>query len=147
MSDVVEAYYKADAENKQVVHYGQLKENMFRHETDQQKLKELRNQLTDKFLEYRTLPYDYGFCAVNMCATIVYTCRLFRWCTTCGGDTEAAVICSELVAMIYRDFGILPADTKTENVSPMDFLGYERDEKGIPEGIIEQPTKLITVEP
>lgn len=37
------------------------------------------------------------------------------------------VFCSQLIAIIYVDLKIIPADTIPENVIPMDLLGYDRD--------------------
>ena len=128
------------------IHYGNLIKNPFREtnlEYNIDMLESNRNLLTNKFLEYRTLPYDYGCCGINMCAVILTACRPCRFCITCG-STESAVVCSELVAMVYRDFRIVPKNTKTANVAPMDFLDYEQDSYGIPKGIIKKPTRQIT---
>lgn len=140
LKEVITEY---DATPEVLIHYGKLKNNMFRDEQSQSNLQMHRDQLTNRFLEYRTLPYDYGCCGINMCAVMLTCCRPCRFCITCS-DTESAVVCSELVAIMYRDFGIIPSDTRTANVSPMDFLDYEQDDKGIPKGIIQKPTVLIT---
>jgi hypothetical protein len=38
------------------------------------------------------------------------------------------VFCSELVAMVYQEFGILSEEIRSGDVLPMDFIGYDRDD-------------------
>jgi hypothetical protein len=77
-----------------------------------------------------------GLCDV-LCPCLVYGC-LRRWdgrpwccCETAAGRGSRSrypevakrwAICSELVARAYVDLGVLPPETRTEEVSPTDFL-------------------------
>lgn len=50
-------------------------------------------------------------------------CYCFCCCTKAGRQGESNwLFCSELVANIYKDLGILPADVNPEDVMPCDFL-------------------------
>ena len=125
LSDVITDY---DNDPEIQIGYGKLIKNPFRvaSNTGEQVKNKHKVAITNCYINYRELPYDYGCCGINMFATVCRACRPCRLCITCG-DTESAVVCSELVAMVYRDCGIIPANTATQNVSPMDFLGYEQD--------------------
>lgn len=129
LSDVIKDYdNSADIR----IHYGQLQhsKNPFRYKRteDGSGRASLKYQeaITKSFLTYREIPYDFGCLGINMCAVICRLCRPCRLCITCG-NTESAVVCSELVAMVWRDCQIINDDVRTQNVSPMDFLGYETD--------------------
>ena len=43
------------------------------------------------------------------------------------GDHQNQLFCSELGAIIYRDFGILNSSVSPENVVSMDFFGFDKD--------------------
>jgi len=51
--------------------------------------------------------------------------------------------CSELTAEVYQTLGFLPHTVKPAHTVPMDFLGYERDFKGIPETFFKQGQVLL----
>ena len=158
LSDVIEDYDNAPDIQ---IHYGKALNNPFDYEWPLNNLKDQEQQfytsrfrpetnleyyqtcLTKSFIKYRELPYAYGCCGINMCAVICKLCRPLRFLVTCG-RTETSVVCSELVAMVWRDSGLLPEDINTADVSPMDFLNYETDRHGVPLAVTQMPTVLFT---
>jgi hypothetical protein len=57
-------------------------------------------------------------------------------------DVDDSYFCSELVAYIYKELGILAATITPEWVVPMDFLGYDRDGE-IPNCVEYFPIKIL----
>ena len=112
-------------------HLGRIANNPFRAgAVSEKELLDYRMKITESILAYEDLNYDHQDYGCTMMAINIPCCRPIRWCITCiyfGGDSEKAVVCTELNAMILRDLGIIPKNTNTANVSPMDFLGYEMD--------------------
>jgi hypothetical protein len=57
-------------------------------------------------------------------------------------SVDDSYFCSELIAYIYKELGILNSDIEPEYVVPMDFLGYDTD-KQIPDCTKHAPVKII----
>lgn len=59
-------------------------------------------------------------------------------------NTQDWLFCSELVALIYKELHILPDSIDPKNVVPMDFIGFD-DEDKVSENIPDIYSKLIYV--
>lgn len=66
----------------------------------------------------------YQLSPTNLGGALFGCCRPVR--DTVG--MSVGVFCSELVAMVYQEFGILPEEIVPGDVLPMDFIGYDRDD-------------------
>ena len=87
---------------------------------------EFGEALAEMIETYNGRPYDKSFCCVNLLASIFSCFRSCRYAVNFG-DHQNQLFCSELAAMIYRDFGILNSSVRPENVVPMDFFGFDKD--------------------
>jgi hypothetical protein len=106
--------------------------------------KEYREMLARTFIKYDGMPYDASFidmaaAASCKCARGVrdsgyfsvirdFLCRLCCCCCCCKCSKKSMtaashwLFCSELVAVIYKDMGVLPTTCETQNVMPQDFV-------------------------
>ena len=87
---------------------------------------EFAESLSDLFESYNGRPYDRAFCCVNLLAGIFPCFRSCRYVVNLGNH-QNQFFCSELVATVYRDFGVLNSTVAPENAVPMDFFGFDRD--------------------
>lgn len=84
--------------------------------------------LNEVYNNTKDIPYSYN--CLNMIAALFSCCRPLRDVT---GEiiepisTNRMKFCSQYVGDVYQHLGLLHKDVKTENIVPMDFIGYDSD--------------------
>lgn len=102
----------------------------------------LKKKFTHIVETYNGITYDANCC--SLLAAIFAGMRPLSYKIEKILGTTDWLFCSELVAQVYKDMGILPIKTKPKYVVPMDFIGYEEDTScGIPKGTIKLPLIVI----
>lgn len=97
------------------------------------------------FEKYDGVFYDVNL--MNEFGALFKTCRKVRDGIESIIGNDSWLFCSEHVAQIYVDMGILPKTVIVENIVPMDFVGYENDpvnKGGIPIVVKLPPTYIIS---
>lgn len=122
------------------VYWAPLRDRVFEDE-------EMRSFFIERFRvfqqKYGNATYDASF--VELLGAMIPALRCFRnsarLCRTCGGlrKENEWLFCSEGVAMIYQQLGILSSKFEARDVVPADFLG--KDEDGIPK-LFGNPVRL-----
>lgn len=104
----------------------------------------IRSKFTELFISLNGIRYDYN--PLTLFGSLFTRLR-------CARDTSYAVFgdrwvfCSELVAIVYKRFGIFPLSVKPDNMVPMDFVGYEVDSHrngGAPMVVSLPPTYIVS---
>lgn len=141
LEDVIDSY--TNDETGALVAWVPLKDNPWLHKSNHKDIKRKVKKLHKK-VGCRT--YELNF--LELVASLFPPLRIFRkkteWVEDIGfgilrsfdlvegeGDSEsgdAFYFCSELVAYIYQKLGIISESINPNEVVPMDFLGYDRDE-------------------
>ena len=98
-------------------------------------------KFTEVFHRYNGAKYDSNM--LSLAGSGLACIRPIRKIAEEVLSTESWLFCSELIAAAYRDLGILPEDIDPKNTLPMDFLGYDTDEKGRLPIVIETPIIYI----
>lgn len=116
---------------------------------------DLKRRFTMIFNKYDMVPYPRN--PVDIAASTVKFFRPLRnWIHTrrnnsrgVGPESEEddlEMICSELIARVFIELGILPQSVDPRNVVPMDFLGFDGDD--ITTGglirVVGQPRKIVS---
>ena len=135
LDEVVQGYLKSP---KAEIAWCKLKQNPLEQFTQQS----VKQRFTAVFRELDHNPYDCNigslFCAVYRC------CR--PWRTGCEALCMSGnwLFCSELVALIYRLFEVLPEAVNEKDVLPVDLIYPNQDnDSSIPlEGIVEAPVRI-----
>lgn len=130
--EVIQAY---DANPKSQIAVASLNPKILDrlHSTD-----DLSETFTALFSRYEGVKYNWN--AYSLLSSLLSCMRPGRETIEKIFETEEWMFCSEAVAQIYVELGILPENVKPKNVVPMDFLGY--DDEGVMPNIID---KLINV--
>jgi len=87
----------------------------------------LNDAFTPIFTRYNDRRYD-----ANPCSLLGAMFPFFRCCRSTaekGMDTEDWLFCSELVAHVFQDLGVLHKSVNPKNVVPVDLIGYDREHK------------------
>lgn len=96
----------------------------------------LKNKFSQVFHTYNNISYDAN--VFSLAGAGWSCCRPARDDMEDLFNTTDWLFCSELIAVIYKELGIIPYDIDPKNVLPMDFLGYDTDTVGkIPNDIID----------
>ncbi len=69
----------------------------------------------------------YDFNPIDLGSTVIEWCRGCRPLIDRITGTRSWLFCSELVAMVYKEFDILPRDTNAMDIAPMEYVGYYAD--------------------
>lgn len=98
----------------------------------------IRKRLTALHEEVFEAFYDAN--CVDLFAGLFTICRPVRNLCRCS---ENLYFCSELVALVYKQIGLLPSNTDVRNVVPVDFLPGVDSDKSV-SGLVEGNPILIT---
>lgn len=104
---------------------------------------EIKTSFTEIFHRYNHIPYDFN--PVSLLSSIFKLPRCLRRAAETAASSRDWLFCSELVAVVYQDMGLIPDDVNPRDVVPMDFLGYDADTNGVP--CIVEPPEYITIHP
>lgn len=98
---------------------------------------DLKVLFTDVYRKYSTMSYT-NF--VNLPSSVFSCLRPVR-------RVEHTIFCSELVASIFKDIGILPDTVDPRNVVPMDFFGLDAEKNPIERVpvVISRPTAIVSM--
>ncbi len=101
----------------------------------------LSERFTTIFKKYDGVRYDMNL--ISLGASFIPALRPLRDLV----ETKEWLFCSELVACVYKDLGLLPSDINPKNTVPMDFLGFDNEIKNevIPV-VIEKPVDILILE-
>jgi hypothetical protein len=103
----------------------------------------LIQRFTNLFIRYNGIRYDANLYSLS---SSIFPClRGSRDKVEEILNSEEWLFCSELVAIIYKELGLIPNTVNPKNVVPMDFVGYEVDPieyGGIPV-IVKKPIYII----
>lgn len=102
---------------------------------------ELKEKFTALFNHYNGIPYDFN--PVSLLSSMFKWFRHIRKSAESTASSTEWLFCSELVAVIYQELGIIPSDVNPRDVVPMDFFGYDADTHGVP--CVIEPPQYITV--
>lgn len=88
-------------------------------------------KLANVFKKHQGKTYEINI--FNLLAAVFPCLRKYRksvhkMCCCCKTDQSTYVFCSELVAIVYKEFGILNKHVKPENVIPPDFISFNGKE-------------------
>ena len=95
---------------------------------------------TSVFKKYNGRTYDIN--PISLAASLLKVCRCIREPMEEMTGTNNWLFCSELVAQVYIDMGVINNSINPKNVVPMDFVGFETDKNGIP-NMIDYPITYI----
>lgn len=104
---------------------------------------DIKNSFTEIFNKYNHIPYDLN--PVSLLSSILKPVRYLRCIAETTTSSTDWLFCSELVAIVYQELGLIPETINTRDVIPMDFLGYDADTNGVP--CIVEPPEYITIYP
>lgn len=105
----------------------------------------VKDRFAKIFEKYNGVFYDVNL--MNQFGALFKGCRKVRDEIESIIGNDSWLFCSEHVAQIYVDMGILPKTVVCENVVPMDFVGYENDsviKGGIPIVVKLPPTYIVS---
>ena len=98
----------------------------------------IKEVFTRIFNRYNAIPYDIN--PFSLLGSALPPLRDVRDASEDVLHTKRWMFCSEMVAQVYKDLGVLPGSLDARDVIPMDFLGYDTDNI-VP--VIIQPTLLL----
>lgn len=128
--DAVMASYDEPKDTQ--IAWGQLHDNPL----DRMPLTEIRERMAYLFGKYNHKLYEVVI--PNLFMGLFPRLRCFR-----AGNQKSQIFCSELVALIYKKFGVVSAGCKPADVVPADFVVQDQD------GNVDfrkwQPLRLMTV--
>jgi hypothetical protein len=106
----------------------------------------VKEKFTTIYKKYEGNLYDLDL--VDEFATLFAGIRYVRdaidkYLDMCFDPAKKWMFCSQLVASVYIDMGILPASIIPEDIVPMDFAGYETTDGSIP-SILHEPIYVIS---
>jgi len=134
---LIEAYLKP-VDNK--ISIAKLINNPFLG-TDSPNLKE---RFTTLYKDINGMPYDFNL--IDLGCTIFEWCRRYRSLADRIVGSGTWLFCSELVAIVYKDFGILPATVDPIDISPMGYLGYTSPSIPVVPIVVKIPPTYIVVD-
>jgi len=111
-----------------------------------ERLPEVRQRFTALFKDLNGRRYDAN--PGSLAGAMVPPLRIFRDGAEDFLGTHNWLFCSELVALVYRELGVFPAEVRPRNVIPMDLLGFDADgvaEGGVP--VVVQAPRAYTRDP
>lgn len=103
---------------------------------------DISNNFEKLFALYNGIRYDANFLSLYSAVDKDY--RYYRDTFEEILNTENWLFCSELVALVYKEVGIFPEDIDPKNVVPMDFIGFDNEDK-INENVPEVFSKLTFI--
>lgn len=134
--DVIGPY---DEPNNTCVSWCQLNNSPWDDET---KREELKAKFKETFEQYNGIRYDLNF--FSLFSSFFNRLRPLRKVVEKILHTEKWLFCSEHVALVYKQLGILPEGVNEKNVLPVDFISGIDEDKEIPKNFVKYPVRLVT---
>lgn len=102
---------------------GSIKNNPIK---DKENIEELGSRFREIFNRYNGCFYDANCC--SLCSTVFKCCRGAARKSEKVLNTEDWYFCSELVASVFRDMGIINKDIDPKTVTPVDLCYFSGDQ-------------------
>lgn len=129
--DFDELINKYDEPNDTRVAFGKL----IRNPLDFMNPAEVKQRFTEFMMTHEGIQYDWN--CVSLCSALFPCCRPCRNPIESLFQTSDWLFCSELAALLYKQFGILPATINEKNVVPRDLAFPEADDEQMPKIVSE----------
>lgn len=134
---------KYDEPNTTAVAWCKLNNNPFINaQGNPEKLATLKEEFKIVFDKYNGIRYDLN--PFGLLPSIVGFARPLRKVFEFLLRTKKWLFCSEMIAKVYKDLGILDDSVNEKNVVPVDFITGVDDDNEMPEGLMKLPVKLVT---
>ena len=136
LDDLVHAF---DKPAKTAVAWLKLKNNPFRDPESKQQTIEKFRQIYDT---YNGRKYNINF--ISLLATVYTSLRPFRRPINKLFKTKDMIFCSQLVAIVYKELGIIPESVNPQNVLPVDLIPSIDKDNEIPISLMKFPVRITT---
>lgn len=130
-----------DKPNDTSIAFAHLMYNPWIHASPEERVR-IKARFTDLFDRLNGTPYNAN--PYSLLAAIFPCLRKERKKIEDLFGTKKWLFCSELVATVYKEFGIFPRDINPENIVPMDFVGDDENTHNAPTVIYIPPAYITT---
>lgn len=136
LDEVIEAF---DKPNDTAVAWLKLKNNPMKEFS-------MRGEIREKFKiiynEYNGRKYNINL--LSLLSTVYVSLRPFRKPINKLFKTKDMIFCSQLVAIVYKELGLLDESVNPRNVLPIHFIPSISQDVGIPTNLMKFPVRITT---